>query len=359
MQTSSTVPRSAQVLTGLGLGAIALSALKVDVVNNYEYGAQISAELATVMVIAAICVGALPAMAAVFGWSGLIRSLTALCVLMTCWAAVNAYAQKMGAEILNKTSQAANYASAEQDQAQARATLARIKETADTATLERLIADAKKTADTLEAGDNKKMGMASGNCFKYCREAKAAHAALLDRLAEATARDKAKAELATAKSDAGAGPAEASMVATWIAARSGRDATDIARTIALVMTLLGIAVTQGVALLAHTAASLIGSGLKPTQTAEAEPQAATVTAHKRAVISEAEAYDWLIAKMRSAPGRVYTGSANQIAGELGLARSTYAAWVKRWTSEGKLETRKKGRSTEFCFPSSPKLRRVV
>jgi hypothetical protein len=300
-------------------------------------------------------------MAAVFGWSGLIRSLTALCVLMTCWAAINAYAQKMGAEILQRTSQAANYASAEQDQAQARATLARIKETADTATLERLIADAKKTADTLEAGDNKKMGMASGNCFKYCREAKAAHAALLDRLAEATARDKAKAELAKAKSDAGSGPAEASMVATWIAARSGRDATDIARTIALVMTLLGIAVTQGVALLAHTAASLIGSGLRPARTAEAETetQAATVAVHKRAVTSEAEGYDWLVAKMRSSPGRVYIGSANQMAAELGLARSTYAAWVKRWGEQGKIETRKKGRSTEFCFPSAPKLRRVV
>lgn len=356
MHNPSTVPRWVQILTGLGLGAIALSALKVDIVNNYEYGNQISAELATVMVIAAVCVGALPAIAAVFGWSGLLRSLTAVCILLTCWAAINTYTQKMGAEILGKTSQAAHYAAAEKDQAAARRALERITETTDTETLQQMATDAKKTADKLAAGDTAKMG--SESCFKPCREAKANHQAVLNRLGEAKARDAAKAELAAAKTDAKAGPAEASMVATWIAARTENDAADIARTIALVMTVLGIIVTQGVALLAHMAASLISSGIKGTVVAEPEEAAieAKTPGHGPAITSEAEALDWLQRKIRSSPGRIYRGSANKFADENGLARSTFASWVKRWTEEGKLQTRRSGRLTEFSFPD---LRRVA
>jgi hypothetical protein len=341
-----------QILTGIGLGAIAMSALKVDIINNYEYGAGISPELATVMVIAAVCVAALPAVAAIFGWSSLLRTLTAVCVLLTCWAAINAYAQKMGAQILGRTAEAAKYASAEKDQARARATLAAIKETADTATLERLIADAGKTAEALEQGDTKKMGAAS--CFKFCREAKAAHAALLDRLAEAKTRDAAKAELAEAKTDAEAGPSEASMVATWIAARTNRDAADIARTIALVMTILGILVTQGVALLAHTAVKLIGSGVKSRrQSAEDQPEpAATETP---AVMTEAAALDWLRQRIRTSQG-TYIASGNKIADEIGVARSTFAKWVQRWIESGALTVVRSGRRTEF---SVPKIRRVA
>ncbi|HET8728312.1 MAG TPA: hypothetical protein VFO41_12430, partial [Alphaproteobacteria bacterium] len=88
MQNLNTAPRWMQVLIGLGLGGIAGAALRVDILNNYEYGASVSAELATVMVIAAVCVGALPAIAGVFGWSWPLRGLTGFCVVLTCWAAV-------------------------------------------------------------------------------------------------------------------------------------------------------------------------------------------------------------------------------------------------------------------------------
>lgn len=351
---TTTAPRWVQVLIGFGLAAIAASALKVDITNNYEYGASVSHELATVMVLAAVCVGALPAMAGIFGWSPLIRALTVVCLAFTCWAAVNAYAQKMGEEILSKTSQAAHYAAAEKDQAAARATLARIKETADTATLERLIADAKATADAAELGDTKKMG--SPSCFKPCREAKATHLALLDRLAEAKARDAAKAELAKAKNDAKTGPAEASMVATWIASWTGRDATDIAKTIALVMTVLGIAVTQGLALLAHPAANLIGTGFKGAGKPCQAPEAPKASASRRAVIGEAEALDWLQRKMRSSQGRVFLSSGPKIARELGVATSTLHVWQKRWAEQGKIVIERKGRLTAFSFPQ---VRRVA
>jgi hypothetical protein len=354
-----------QVLIGLSFGAIALSALKVDVVNNYEYGLSVSPELATVLIIAAVCVGALPAIAGVTGWSLLLGAMTGLSIMVTCWAAINAYTEKMGTEILAKTGQAAQYESAEKDQALARRTLERIKETADTATLERLIAAAKETAAKHEAGDSKKMG--SQSCFKFCREAKAAHAALLDRLSEAKARDAAKAELAKAKTEAKAGPAEASMAATWIAARTGRNAADIARTISLVMAIGGIFLTQGFALFAHPAASLIFGGVRPVRAireeivAEIKPRRpVSAAAIKNATIrNEFDAFEFVLGKLRSSQNRVYRGSANMLADEAGVARSTFASWVQRWVAEGRIETLRQGRITEFRFPQQPRLRRVV
>jgi hypothetical protein len=45
---------------GLLLSSIALAAMRIDVLNNYDYWVQISRELAGVMVLAAIGVTALP-----------------------------------------------------------------------------------------------------------------------------------------------------------------------------------------------------------------------------------------------------------------------------------------------------------
>jgi hypothetical protein len=59
-----------------------------------------------------------------------------------------------------------------------------------------------------------------------------------------------------------AGPAEVSMVATVIARETGGEPASVARTIALVLTGLGIAVTQRVGLLGGHAANLIGGALK-------------------------------------------------------------------------------------------------
>ena len=353
MKQLSHVPPWTQVVTGACLGVIALAAVRVDVLNNLEYGmAEGGPELATVMVIAAVCVVALPIVAAIYGWSSLLGWMTALCVLMTCWCAINAYAQKMGHSILSKTSQASVYAGAEKDQAAARATLARISETADTAGLETLAAAAQAKALEAEKADTRKMGAAS--CFKACRTAQTEHMGLLARVSEAKARDAAKRELATAKNEAKAGPAEASMVATWIAARTERDPTDIARTIALVMTILGIVVTQGAALLAHTAAVLIGSGLRPAEREAPNPpkQAAGPTTVK----TEAEALEWLLWKIRQAPGRKLSASGRSLALEIGIAPATFAKWARDWVIAGKASNHRLGNQTVW---SMPKLRRIA
>lgn len=358
MTNTSTAPRAMQILTGLLLAGFAGAGLWIDVHNNHAYGLKTSEELAHVMVAAAVGVAAFPAIAAGFGWSALLRLVTAICLVFTCWAAVNNYAEKMGAELLSKTGKADQYTAAKKDQDLARATLDRIKETADAKTLDEMIVAAKAAADKLEKGDTAKMG--SQSCFKPCREAQAAYQALIGRLAEAKARDAAKAELAKAKDEAKAGPAEASMLATLSSKWSGASADTIARIFALVEAGLAILLTQGLALFAHQSSKMIISGLRPREIetpATAQPQ--RPHAASNAIKAEAEALDWLIRKIRASQGRIYRGSANKIAEELGLARSTFASWMKRWVEDGKIETRRQGRETEFFLPTAPRLKAVA
>ena len=73
----------AQVLIGAGVGAMVLRAVAVDYANNTAYGESISPEMAAVMSIAAIAVAALPAAAALRGWSPLLRLGTAIAVATT------------------------------------------------------------------------------------------------------------------------------------------------------------------------------------------------------------------------------------------------------------------------------------
>jgi hypothetical protein len=110
----------ASIATGLMLGVIAVSAMRIDLVNNYEYGVQISRELASVMILPAIGVTVLPAAAALRGWDWLLRLGTAASVLLTVWAAISPYADKQGKDILARQATSASYEAAQADAAAAR-----------------------------------------------------------------------------------------------------------------------------------------------------------------------------------------------------------------------------------------------
>src|SRR5712671_2144015 len=241
-----------QLCTGSALTLMAASAVRVDILNNVEYGRTVSPELATILVLAAISVVALPTAASILGWSRHIKLTTVVCVMLTVWSAVNAYSTKQGAAILAAQSSQEKYMSAKADEMLARETLKQIKELGEVGELGKLQALA--STDTAKACRKPKSDA--------CKLAEADEKLLTVRLSEAKARDKAQAILAEAKDEAKAGPAEASMVATVIAEKIGADAASVARTIALALTGLGIAVTQMVALLGGQAASLIGSALQ-------------------------------------------------------------------------------------------------
>jgi hypothetical protein len=269
-----------QICLGAVLALLAVAAVRVDILNNWEYGSSVSFELATILVLAAICVVALPTGASVLGWSKHLKWTTTVCVVLTVWSAVNAYTTKQGAEILAKQSSQEKYQSAKEDEKLARQTLKQIKEVGEVVELGKLQAIA--SSDRAVACRKSKS--------EVCKLAEADEKLLTARLSDAKARDKAKATLAEAKDEAKAGPAEVSMVATVIAGYLGADAGSVARNIALVLTGLGIAVTQLVALLGGQAASLIGAGIrarpKTMKTAgKVKPQGPTNGGTKRPVAS--------------------------------------------------------------------------
>jgi hypothetical protein len=241
-----------QIITGAALALMALVAVRVDVLNNLEYGLTVSTELATILVLAAAGVVAIPAAASVVGWSRHLRATLSVCVVLTVWSAISSYSAKQSTAILKAQSAGERYQSAKMDEKAARDTLNRIKETGDAGELGRLQSLASMAREKA--------------CRKPrsedCKLAEADEKAATNRLSEAKARDKAQATLAKAKEEAKGGPAEASMIASVIAPSLGLDASEVARGIALALTALGIAATQLVALLGGHAANLIGSGLR-------------------------------------------------------------------------------------------------
>ena len=120
------------------------------------------------------------------------------------------------------------------------------------------------------------------------------------------------------------------------------------------MTILGIIVTQGAALLAHMAALLIGSGLKAMFRREEHklPEEAAPTI----IATEAEAYRWLYGQILTAPKRQLERSGSACGEQIGIAKSTFAKWTKSWVAEGRIVATRKGNTTVWTLP---KLRRVA
>jgi hypothetical protein len=328
-----------QLGTGIALATMAAVAVRVDVLNNWEYGRTISDELASILVLAAVAVVAVPVAASILGWSRHLRITAAICVALTVWSAVNAYSTKQGAAILSAQSAQAAYTSALADEKAARATLARITETGDADELTKLQA--------LASAEREKACRRSRS--DECTSAKAEEKAATARVSDAKARDKAQATLANAKQEAKAGPAEASMVATVIAAQLGADAASVARYIALALTGLGIAVTQLVALLGGQAASLIGGAIKarPRRTAakQADPEAPAAEEAPAIAAPQKAALDRLMALILNAPDGRIVSSGRKLAELEGVASSTYAGWLAKWQAAGYIEAERAGNRT--------------
>lgn len=299
-------PRRQRCWASLGLGlllaAIALAAMLIDLRNNYAFGAAISFELGLVMALAAVALTALPAAAALLGrWDNLLRAGTVLAVLLTVLAAVSAYSEKQGEQILSRQGASAAYeqaladaADARREMQSARAEAAAIAETSTPAQLRLLVTEGEAKAE--READRK-------GCGPKCEAAKAEHVALIARLGQAQAKasalaraDAAQVRLDDAKVAAKGGPAEVSMLATMIAGQTGHRPEDIARTIALGTTGFSIAVTLVMALLMHQATALIMKGLAvtrqdqstaPARMHEPRPAAQPIAAQARPATADA------------------------------------------------------------------------
>ena len=338
METTS-IGWRVQLGTGIALSTMAAVAVRVDVLNNWEYGQTISAELASILVLAAVGVVAVPVTASILGWSRHLRITAALCVVLTVWSAVNAYSTKQGKAINDAQAGQQTYETALADQKAARATLAKITETGDAGELGKLQA--------LASAEREKACRRSRS--DECTNAKAEEKTLTARVSDAKARDKAQATLANAKQEAKAGPAEASMVATVLAAQLGAEPASVARYIALALTGLGIAVTQLVALLGGQAASLIGGAIKARHSsiaAKAQAEEAPAIDEAQAIAApQKAALDRLTALILNAPDGRIVSSGRKLAELEGVASSTYAGWLAKWQAAGYVEAERAGNRT--------------
>jgi hypothetical protein len=345
-----------QLCTGAALAAMAGVAVRIDILNNWEYGKTVNVELATAFAIAAVAVVAIPIAAAILGWSRHLKALTWICVALTVWAAVNAYSAKQGAAILAAQSSQAAYTSAladaqaaRGDAAAARKEAAAIGETSSADALAQLVTQASVRLAGLTTAAQDRGIICAG--MKTCRAAETDLGALTQRLGQAKAKaealtraEKADAKVNAAKTEAKAGPAEASMVATVIAGRLGADASDVARYIALTLTGLGIAVTLLVSLLGGQAASLIGGAIQcrgeQKQSATDKPRtnaAGTVSLPG----SQREALDRIAVLILNGNGHL-VASGRQLAELIGVPNSTLAGWLVKWEETGLLEVVKHG-----------------
>jgi hypothetical protein len=259
---------------GIVLAAMAAFAVRADILNNWAYGMTITPELASVMVLAAAGVAALPVAASITGWNLFLRATTFLFVALTIWAAANAYSAKQSANILAAEGAQQRYedarkdaAAAREEAASARKEAAAIGEAVSAGALTDMVKQAQTKLDEL-SGRAKEIGSTCA-AHKKCQAAEAELAALTSRLGQARSKeealsraDRADAKVREAKGEALSGPAEASMLATVIAKSLGVNAADVARNIAIALTALSIIATQCAALLGGKAANLIASALK-------------------------------------------------------------------------------------------------
>lgn len=286
--------RSLSVLAGTLLGTICLAGLRIDILNNWQYGATVSHELAGVLVLAAIGVAALPAVAGVKGWSWLYGLGTAGCIILTVMAAFLAYTARQGEVAAIRQTSADGYESARRDEADARRDEAEARREAASIPEASSVDELKLLVEAAKAKAGREEGR--GGCLGKCEAANDAYAALIGRLGQAKAKaaafDRAEAarqRVQAAQGRAKGGSAPLPMSAIWIAAQTGWKAAEVAQSIDVGFALLSILVTQVFAALGNPAVKLIMWGIERPAAASSD----TAPAEKRRVAP----------KPRAAPSR--------------------------------------------------------
>lgn len=349
----------AQVVRGAFGAALALVVVGADAWNNWHYFAPINTVLAIIAVASAFCLVALPWE---FGVSGLAKGMA---LALICIAGATVLASDLGMNISATAKAGEEHANASADAAAARATLARITEVRETSGLQALVASAETSAkaeldkaeDAFGKGD-------TAACSKRmaCKRAVADLAALRSSLAEAKARDEAKAELAKATSKAEAvGPAKVDVIAATIAPYLGIEPTAFMKRWSLAIVILLVATAQIIALTGHASLTQLGDGIAALSAANAsrsgkagftaakavEPSKGKAKAKggRKATISREQALEILRKQARQSGGRIVASGAT-LAASLGVSRSTVCdptkGWLSHWVKTGAVVIEKRG-----------------
>jgi hypothetical protein len=176
-------------VTGLVFFTMACAAMRLDIMNNYEYGLTINGYAADAFVLAALAVVAIPTGAAAIGWRKHFLVLMFVALSVTAWCSYHAYNAKQDMALLAARDSQEMHDTAKADASAARATLAEIKEKGTVEELTKLADKASKEV-TLKCATRRKEG---------CTQAKDNETKLIERVSNAKSRDKAQATLASIK----------------------------------------------------------------------------------------------------------------------------------------------------------------
>lgn len=356
----------AQVITGLIVAGLVVACVWNDVVNNVEYGLKISFEMAVALGVFGGVVGVIPFASGFVGWNRVFVAAFAICVTVTVYASATAYINKQGANIVHAADKATAHKIALADTKAARATLARITEQADTETLVTMVATARARLTGEQNAAKRALGGAPEVACtrrRRCRKATTALTTLLDRLAQAKARDAATKRLTVAKADVAKGGAMVDAGAELIARHTGSDAASVAQILSAIMATLVIIGTQVVAACGHQAAKLIAGGFSVIFASNAakkprrQPEAAQTLQKKnkggrKATITREQALEILRKQAGATDGKIIASGA-AIAVSLGVARSTVCdpkkGWLAYWVRTGVISVENKGRKTALTI----------
>lgn len=272
--------------------------LYIDVGNNYAIGSAYLAKLGEVMALAAAAFAGAPTIAAIIGrWGIVTLATTALAGMLTIAAAYLSYTTSLAGKIDGVTTQRQQAETARKKRDRAQGELERAEgearaagEALSSAALKDQRGEAlgRVQRETIERGGCPATVKRDGKTVESeCRKAEALAASLLERIGKAEARERAEVRAQSARREL----AEVEGVADTAEPQQNLAAVDLAmsydiaperaaKIIARGLAILGIALTVGLGVMSHTAASLTMAAFgivpltrrRPTTAPDPKPQ---------------------------------------------------------------------------------------
>jgi hypothetical protein len=223
MHKPTTARQWGQLVTGLVLLAIALTATGLSLYINVSYGSQIGTAAAIASGLSDAALAIIPIVGVAIGWSRQLRAAFIVCALYSVWTASNYMADHYGQHFVSKQHEASEHLVLKD---RTRSLQAKLDQITEQGTVKSLTGQVELKAAQAQRESQR------GGCGPKCEALKDQEAQLRARLGLAQRRDKLAADLAAARTKlANTPPVEVSGLATHAASLTKLDENTIAQII--------------------------------------------------------------------------------------------------------------------------------
>ena len=307
---------------------------------NVRFGLQTSVGTAVIFGLSDCLKIALPAMAVFVGWQLKTRVLYGVAILLSVVSAISFLLETQGNRLLEANHQAGIIKNATAEIERIRAELGGIAETATVAAL-KTMADEKKAAADREAD--------RGFCGPICEGLKEDYANLLDRLGQAERRSKLEAQLTAALSTVKAEPEKAVGASNTVASLTGADKQTIGNGTAIFVAIFSLILLELAAMMSDNATGMLrqayAASCKQVKTVKVVKVDMADTIEDK--MTEAKALTKVQMMVWNSPCHQLISSRRELADTLGVAKSTFNDWTRRWETSGQIKCRSRGSKTVF------------